>query len=274
MLGWLRTTLMLSIATPVSLIGIPVQMLALRTGRPHPGTIPLLWHRMALKLLGIRIQIVGEPAAGRPLLLVANHVSWADIPVLGSVARVSFVAKSDMITWPVFGLFARLQRSVFVERERTRSSGRQAGELGERLAAGDVMVLFAEGTTADGNAVAPFKTTLFGAANAALAATEVEDVTIQPVTIAYTRLHGMPMGRLHRPYAAWIGEEDLAPHLGRMLAEGAVDVEVHFGEPVSYRRGSDRKAMARQVEATIRATLAQALRNPRPSAATGSVRKR
>ncbi|MEX0405348.1 1-acyl-sn-glycerol-3-phosphate acyltransferase [Aquibium sp. LZ166] len=267
MIGWTRTGLVLLCVTIASLIGIPVQIVALRTGIPHPGTIPRLFHGMARRLLGISVRVSGRPAADRPLLLVANHVSWTDIVVLSSLAPMSFVAKSDMADWPVFGLFAKLQRSVFVERNRTRSSRKQANELGDRLAEGTVMVLFAEGTTSDGNIVMPFKSTLFGAAQAALVSDagkrlEIETVHIQPVTIAYTRLQGMPMGRLHRTHAAWIGESDLVPHLGALIREGAMDVEVHFGEPVPFTVRSKRKNVALEIEAVVRAKMAEILRSP------------
>lgn len=267
MIGRFRAISALAICAGFSLPLIPVQMLAVRTGWPHPDRIPRLWHRTMLKLLGIRVRVSGAVSERRPLLLAANHVSWADIPVLTSTARLCFVGKSDMIDWPVFGLFAQLQRTVFVERERRNSSGRQASELGARLAEGDAMVLFAEGTTSDGNTVLAFKTTLFGAASTALASQAgkpggFDSVYIQPVSIAYTRLHGMPMGRLHRPYAAWVGDEELAPHLWNVLKEGAIDVEVIFGEPVEFRPGTDRKAVAREIERSVREAMVRALRTP------------
>src|SRR5699024_2425680 len=138
----------------------------------------------------------------------------------------SFIAKADMATWPVMGWLARLQRTIFIERERRRTSGKQAGEIGRRLAAGEAVVLFAEGTTGDGNLVLPFKSTLFGAATMALQEGAIDKVYIQPLTIAYTRIQGMPMGRRGRSLAAWIGDTELAPHAATLLKEGAVDVEL------------------------------------------------
>ena len=110
------------------------------------------------------------------------------------------------------------------------------------------MVLFAEGSTSDGNLIMPFKSTLFGAAEMAIRGGAADTVYIQPVAITYMRVHGMPMGRQHRPLAAWIGDSDLVPHFGAMLREGAIDVDVHFGEPVAFDAGSDRKAVTRQME--------------------------
>lgn len=224
--------------------------------------VPRIWHRAVTRLLGLRVHTHGRIAAARPLLIAANHVSWTDIVVLSALADVHFIARADMSNWPLIGTLARLQRSVFVERERRRSSGLQAGEIGARLTAGDPMVLFAEGTTGDGNRLLPFKSTLFAAAQMALEAGGAEAVTVQPVAIAYTRLHGMPMGRALRPQLAWIGDMPLMPHLRKLLEEGAVDVEVHFGEPVAFRAGADRKQIARQAEDSVRAMMTQALRRP------------
>lgn len=277
MFGRLRIGMTLALVVAVTPVAILMQMGVLRTGVLHPGTLPRLWHAFALRLLGIRVHVEGAPASGRPLLIVANHVSWSDICVLGSLGPYSFVAKSDMARWPVFGTLARLQRSVFVERERTRASHLQARELGERLGAGEALVLFAEGTTYDGNSVGPFKSTLFGAAQAALAGQAgLETVHVQPVSIAYTRLHGMPMGRFHRTHAAWIGDMDLVPHVGALLREGGMDVEVRFGEPIPFSRGTNRKEIARLTEAEVRRNMAASLREPRPTspASTRSPRRR
>jgi 1-acyl-sn-glycerol-3-phosphate acyltransferase len=221
--------------------------------------LPRFFHRVLARLLGFRIKTYGEMARDRPLLLISNHISWSDITVLSTVGDVSFIAKTQVRDWPLFGTFAVLQRSVFVERERRGKTGEQASEIATRLAAGDVMVLFAEGTTSDGNRILPFKTSLFGAASAAIREAGVEAVTVQPVAIAYTRLHGMPMGRYHRPIASWPGDVELLPHLKAILREGAIDVEVRFGEPVAVTAGTDRKALARTMEGRVRAMLQTSL---------------
>ena len=196
-------------------------------------------------------------------MLASNHVSWSDITILSSLAAVCFISKSELAGWPIFGTLGRLQRTIFVERERKRTSGEQASELAERLVAGDAMVLFAEGSTSDGNLIMPFKSTLFGAAEMAIRSGAAEKVFIQPVAITYTRVHGMPMGRLHRPLAAWIGDIDLVPHLASVLREGAIDVEVRFGAPVEFNAQSNRKAVTRQMEGIVRKMVATALRDTR-----------
>ncbi|MEM8855804.1 MAG: lysophospholipid acyltransferase family protein, partial [Pseudomonadota bacterium] len=120
--------------TLLSLALIPLQLIALGLKRRKMArTLPLLWLRAATRLIGIRIHQHGTPSSDRPLLVVANHVSWLDITVLGALMPLSFIAKSEVATWPVFGLFAKLQRSVFVERERRAQTGHVAKTIADRL---------------------------------------------------------------------------------------------------------------------------------------------
>ncbi len=245
-----------------TLVLLPVQLVGIWLELPVRRRLPRWWHRLACPALGIRVHVHGAPEAGRPLLLASNHVSWKDIIVLGSVADVVYIAKSEVKTWPVFGWLARLQRSVFIERDRKRETGRQIGDVAGRLAAGEIVVLFAEGTTSDGNRILEFKSSLFGAASAALPFAPGGEVLVQPVAIAYTRIHGMPMGRLHRPIAAWPGDVPLGPSLIGVLKEGAIDVDVCFGEAVRFTAESRRKDVARETEQAVRRMLIARLRGP------------
>ena len=241
---------------------VPLQLVAMKTRLWSEWRVLRLWHRVNVRALGFRIHQKGLLTDRRPLVVASNHVSWTDISVIGSRCDVSFIAKADMAGWPVMGWLARLQRTIFIERERRRTSGKQANDIASRLAGGEAVVLFAEGTTGDGNLVLPFKSTLFGAATMAISEGAVDKVYIQPMTIAYTRIQGMPMGRRHRLLASWIGDTELAPHAAALLREGAVDVELHFGEPIELTAGGDRTAVTRQAEAEVRAMLESALANP------------
>lgn len=266
MIGKIRLVFVLACALPAYLLFLPLQVLAMKTGWYGENVFRSLLHRVNLWALGIRVHRVGAMTDRRPLLVVANHVSWTDISVLGSFLDVSFVAKSQVATWPVVGWLSTLQRCVYIERERRRKSGEQASEIAGRLAARHAMVLFAEGSTGDGNFLLPFKSTLFGAATMAIGQGAAETVHVQPVAIVYTRLHGVPMGRLHRPHAAWIGEQELATDLFSRIREGGMDVEVHFGEPIALTSGAGRKQVARAAEKQVHDMMQAALRAPRPSA--------
>jgi len=265
MIKKIRIFLALGLVVVSSLILVPLQILSMKTGIWPETFILKIWHRIIVRALGMRIHVKGTLSNQRPLLVASNHISWTDIMVLGSMVDVKFIARADMEGWPLIGMLSKLQRTVFIERERKRSSGDQASEIANRMAKGDAMVLFAEGSTGDGNLLLPFKSTLFGAASMALAEGAVDQVFIQPVAIVYTRLHGVPLGRRHRPIAAWIGDEDLMPHLKVLLAEGALDVEVHFGEPVPFSKGSNRKETSKLMESQVRAMMQAAIADPLPS---------
>lgn len=247
----LRAATVLATLTVVTLPLIPVQWLALRLKGGLKRSLPVVWHRIACRTVGIRVREIGKPARERPLLIVANHVSWLDITVLGSRMPLSFVAKTEVASWPVFGLFAKLQRSVFVDRQRRSATGRTAEELGTRLASGDAMVLFAEGTSNSGNEVLPFRSALIGAARHALAGDDGE-MWIQPLALAYTHLHGLPMGRQFRPHVAWYGDMEMVPHFMNVVRQGAVDVAVVWGEPIRVRPDMDRKTLTRLLEDEVR----------------------
>ncbi|PTM97541.1 lysophospholipid acyltransferase family protein [Mycoplana dimorpha] len=260
MIAWLRIALALLCLTIVTLALLPVQLVALRFDLKLRRRVPRLWHRAACRLIGLKVRVHGTLERRRPLMLAANHASWKDILVLGSIADVVYIAKSEVREWPVFGVLARLQASIFVVREEKRKTGEQVNEIGSRLADGEIVVLFPEGTTSDGNRLLQIKTSLFGAAASAAAGAPGGTVYIQPVSIAYTGIHGMAMGRFHRPIAAWPGDIAMAPHLLGILKEGALDVDVDFGEMIAYGPGSNRKVVSREVEARIRGMLGDRLR--------------
>lgn len=253
MAGPLRLLFVLFAFALVTVPLFPFQVVAARFQRWWHKRLPHIWQRMMCKLIGLHVEQIGRISEGRPLLLVANHVSWSDILVLGSLAEVSFIAKNEVRKWPLFGTFAKLQNTVFIEREKRAKSGEQSREIADRLKAGDVLVLFPEGTTSDGNRVLPVKSSLFGAARMALDEHDPEArVLIQPVSICYNRRHGMPLGRYHRPVAGWPGRVGLLPHLKGIVLAGSIGVDVTFGEPLLFDRSSDRKRLAATVQDELR----------------------
>jgi 1-acyl-sn-glycerol-3-phosphate acyltransferase len=255
-LGFVCATLA---ATTLALL--PFQWCAVRFGLPARRRIPMLYHRFVCVVLGVRIRVSGRRLDEHPLLIVANHASWLDISVITAVAPVVFVAKREIAGWPLFGLLAKLQRSVFVDRTRRQHTREVNREIARRLAEGDPVVLFGEGTASDGNRVLPFRTALIGSAGDALAhAGGAQRVWIQPLSLAYTGLQGLPMGRQHRPVAAWYGNLALVPHLLRIARRGGLDVVVSWGEPIAYDESSERKRIAKSLETAVRRLTVSALR--------------
>ncbi len=215
-----------------------------RVSRRSRPRLPWLFHRALARSLGLHVVVHGRQARGGGVLFVANHLSWADIPVLGSRILAAFVAKAEVAGWGPVGWLSTLARTVYVDRERRQATGAAKNAIVDRLAAGENVILFPEGTNSDGIAVLPFKSALF-------AAIEDDDFVIQPVTIAYTRLNGMPITRERLPDIAWIGDTALMPHLLAFMSLGKVRAELAFHPPVRRADFGDRKALAQHCHDVI-----------------------
>ncbi|MBC8038644.1 MAG: 1-acyl-sn-glycerol-3-phosphate acyltransferase [Rhizobiales bacterium] len=236
----------------VTLPLMPLQQLFVWFWPAMARVFPMYYHRLVLRILGVRLKINGVPAKHGPMLIASNHASWLDIPVLSALRPLSFIAKREVNGWPFFGSLARLQRTVFVHRDRRHATGNSRDEMQERLKAGDILVLFAEGTSSDGARVLPFKSALFGAA-------EYPGVLVQPLTIAYCGHRNLPMNRRLRPSYAWYGAMDLPRHLWQALVAGPIDVTVICHEPLAIGAGMDRKTLAGRAETLVRQGLTATL---------------
>ncbi len=260
----LRATTILFTFLVVTLVGIPWQWSARRLKLRRRKTFPHRYHSFLCKLFDIRVTVLGKPIQDRGVLMVANHTSYLDILVLSAAAKVSFVAKSEVANWPFFGLLAKLQDTVFIERARRSQAGQSRDAIGERLRSGDALVLFPEGTSSDGNRVLPFKSALMGAAELELDVDADPDgrpgrAPVQPVSVAYVGVHGIPMGREMRPLFAWYGDMELVPHLWEAVKTGPLDVVVEFHAPLSIDTARSRRVLAGAAEAVVRKGLARAL---------------
>jgi lyso-ornithine lipid O-acyltransferase len=250
----------LAVYLAFTVVLMPVQAFGLVLGAPWTASFPRFYHRQCCRILGLRVRRIGRPTEARPVLFAANHISYLDITVFGSLIAGSFIAKTEVASWPLFGWLARLQRSVFINRQ-VRSAAEHRDTIAARLAANEALILFPEGTSGDGNRVLPFKSALFSVANHRATG----PVTVQPVSIAYTRLDGMPIGRRLRPLFAWYGSMALAPHLWKVLGLGTVEVVVQFHPPTTLAECGSRKALARYCEELVAGGLASALSGRRGS---------
>ncbi|CAH1662637.1 Lyso-ornithine lipid O-acyltransferase [Hyphomicrobiales bacterium] len=236
-----------------------VQLVVMRVAPKHRGALPLRFHRLTCWCLGVRRRVAGlPPPPGTGALIVANHVSWLDIGVIGAERELAFVAKSEVGQWPVVGFLANLQRTVYIDRQRRGATAGVAATMGARIAAGEEVVLFAEGTTGDGTRILPFRSSLLGAAHQAMGDADA-DVTVYPLTITYTGWRGLPGGRVERAALAWYGDTDLWPHLKLVLECGAIDAELVWGEPIVMGRAMSRKEATRRAEAAVRAARREAV---------------
>lgn len=252
-----RTKLALKLAAlaPAFAFGLPAQWLALKTGSPLARHLPVIFHRYLCFVIGVRVEREGALDARRPLMVVSNHVSWLDIVVISSLFPVSFIAKSEVGTWPFVSMLARLQRSIFVERERRARTGAVNAAVAQRLCSGDAMVLFAEGTTSDGLRVLPFRSAILGAAQTATGGGG--ETVLQPLAIRYIRRGGLPISRAEMAEIAWFGDMDLKPHLAALLAGSRITVRISLPPPVTVSKQANRKEIARDLENAVRRAFAR-----------------
>jgi lyso-ornithine lipid O-acyltransferase len=209
--------------------------------------IPKVYHRLLRTLLGIRICAQGGPSSHRPLLVVANHTSWLDIVIISSFLPIVFVAKQEVARLPIFGWLAKLQRSIFVNRDRRHDVHATISCVADSLAAGEVVGIFPEGTSTDGTTVFPFRSALIGAVGETLRREKhMPAIFIQPVSVAYVG----PNQRL----AIWAREDEIpfVPHLLQVISLRRIDVALAWGDPIAADVLSDRKVLTRHLEAAVR----------------------
>ena len=244
---------------------MPLQAVLLRVAPKAARRFPHWYHKRVCQLLGVRLSIEGCVPPDTSVLIVSNHTSWLDIPVLSAVAPVSFVAKKQVGSWPFVSMLARLQRSVFIDRDRRQASGAAASEIASRLGGGEAIVLFPEGTSSDGNSVLPFKSALFGALWPGVADHGVDDtpaaeVLVQTVAIVYTHVHGLPLNRAGRPRIGWYGDMEMRGHAWDVLKSGPIDVCIRVGKPMPMQSFGNRKNLALETERQIRNAVLGILR--------------
>jgi len=244
-----------------TIVLIPLQALALAFGWRLRESLPLFYHRSCCRIFGIEVEVRGERATSRPGLFICNHTSYLDVMVLASLIPGSFVAKSEVANWPLFGLLAKLQRTVFVVRDR-RQAAVQRDEITERLIAREELILFPEGTSNDGNRVLPFKSALFAVASETIAGAEL---SVQPVSVSYVALDGMPLGRFLRPFYAWYGDMEMATHIWRVATLGILTVVVEFHPPAPHEAFVSRKTLADYCYRRVSAGVARALAGRTPA---------
>lgn len=237
-----------------TLIAIPIQAVLLLL--PGRGKIVFAkaYHRTLCWLIGLRIQVLGEQTRDRPVLFVSNHSSWLDILVLGATLEACFVAKHEVGTWPVIRTVAKLGRTVFVSRTRSGTRG-EAGEIRTRLGQGDSVILFPEGTTSDGGRVLPFRSAFLSVADHAH--------RVQPVSVVFDRLGGLPACRRDRPLFAWYGDTDILTHFWRLARRANARATIVLHEPLDPADYPDRKALTAACSAVVAEGCA-ALRQNRP----------
>lgn len=178
-------------------------------------------------------------------MYVSNHLSYLDIPVIGSYLKASFIAKQEVAGWPVFGFLSKLQQTAFVDRSGARVE-KDHYDLGNMLDAGKSLILFPEGTSSDGRALLPFKSRLF-----TLVIERVGNVAVQPFTIRIPEA----VTQEDRDQYAWHGDMELAPHLWALAKTNGVTVELIFHDLIEVEETTERKALTQQCFKIINESL-------------------
>lgn len=227
---------------------VPSQLLVLAVTRgPASLHLPALFHRLACRVLGIRVESSGSPARAVQAVFLSNHLSHLDVLAIGGIVRACFVAKDDVRGWPVFGALSRLQQTVFITRD-PRRVGDAVATIRRALADGHRLVLFPEGTTSDGRVVLPFKSSSF----AVLADPSMQDVLLQPLTVELLAVDGrLVADGGNRDHYAYYGSMTLLPHLLAFMATRGARVRLRFHEPLQRVDGQSRKHLAAAAHAWV-----------------------
>lgn len=189
------------------------------------------WHRRLLRLAGVRLRIHGTPAAA-PALFAANHVSWLDIGALASVLDAGFIGKRELQHWPVLGFLITRGGTIYIDRGGRGAAANVSEQMGRRLAQGDCVTVFPEGTTTNGADIRRFHPRLFEPARQTGA-------PVQPIALVYSD-----------PVAAFVEDVPFLRHLWRVLAAPRITVDVWLLPPIPTQ-GLGRRALARLAEQAV-----------------------
>ena len=240
-LWWRAAGLALGLAL---LVPFHILWQAVRLSSPWPR----LYLRLAARISGARVEIVGVPLR-RDVFFIANHVSWLDIPAIAGASGTAFVAKAELASAPVVGWLARQNRTVFVAREDRLGVADQINRLRDALAENWSVTVFPEGTTTDGYSLLPFKTPMLKVLEP-----PPPGVMVQPVLLWYGRA-------AHE--ISWIGAEGGKDNALRVLSRrGSFPLRVEFLEPFHPRDCPGRKAIAAESRRRIEDALARELGAP------------
>jgi len=231
-----------------------VYLVAKLFGYAKLSTVPMWFHQGCCRILPMNISTSGKISTKPSTLFVCNHISYLDIFPLGSYLPGFFIAKSEVAHWPLIGQLARFQNTLFFER-----SGKQAltqiQVMKEHLEQGGNLILFPEGTSTSGEEVMPFKSTLFQAAELK----QGSSVTIQPITITYSKINQQLMTQDLRDYFAWYGTMPFVSHILKMAGMPTATVELILHKPVKLDEFHSRKACALHCSQQVSRGLTEAL---------------
>lgn len=224
------------------IISLPLRPLFRNAFQPWQRWIHRFWGQTVARIIGMRVHKVGT-VPKRPYFMVANHLSWVDIPALVSLTSCSFVAMAEMSKWPVWGFIIRCMGTIFIDRKSIRDTKRVNEEIWLKMERGEGLVVFVESTTSHGDHVLPFKPALLEPAAAG-------DLPVYCATITYDTPKGVapPCENVH-----WVEDIPFSEHLMNLLRVSHFSAVVVFSEePI---RANDRKVLAKLAEDKVASQL-------------------
>ena len=235
---------------------LPVQVLLHRVSSPVVWERFCRWyHARAVTALGVKIIEVGIQSKAKPTLFVSNHNSYFDIEVLGAKILGTFVAMADVADWPLFGLLSKLQDTVFIDR-KVGTIAEQQRQITKRFDRKQNLIIFPEGSSYTGTHTLPFKSSLLAVAKHEV---EQQPVTIQPVSVTFAKLDGLPIARSLRSYYGWYGHSPIVPHITGAAGLGKLTMVVEWHPPKTIKDfAGNRKKLAAYCEDSILAGMARA----------------
>lgn len=242
---WIRAGFRLCSATLVTVTALAMllvgQLLVLPLPRARArwrSTVMRGWGRIVVPALGVELKVEGEPPQ-KPFLLVSNHLSYLDIPVIGSQVGVVFVAKSELASWPLIGFMCRAANTIFVDRNVRRDLPRVMRQIDRELALGQGVALFAEGTSSKGATVLPFRPSLL----------EPAVRSELPVSYAALSYHTPEDEQPAHLAVCWWGGMDFSPHALNLATLRQIQAKLVFGDEQLH--DSDRKRLAERLQAEV-----------------------
>jgi len=197
------------------------------------------WALAFLGHAGIALEIRGQPPIVGPVLLLANHLSWLDIPVMHAARHCRFVSKSDVQDWPLIGTLATAAGTLYIERSSRRDALRMVHLMQDALKDNEVLAVFPEGTTGDGRLLLAFHANLLQAAVSA-------NAPAQPVGLRFVDKASGETS--HAP--SYTGDETLVSSIWRTLCAPPIVAVVHYGEP-QWAEGRDRRVWSEHLRNTV-----------------------
>lgn len=219
--------------------------------------IPRFWHKGVAAIVGLRTEIAGSPVHDKQVIYASNHLSYLDVPAIGSYLLASFIAKQDVSGWPVMGFLARVQQTAFISRTSSHAK-KVANALDEMIREGKSLILFPEGTSSDGISVLPFKSSLFALVTAKYRGNDGDDmppIPIQPFILELVGVNGAAPTKESRDLYSWYGDMEFGPHIWDFLKNKGAVIRMTFLPVITPQEGQNRKDVCRLVENAIQSGL-------------------